>query len=220
MIRIKYIVGLILLLTLAGCSTNIGGMTLFGVDDNSFEREFNNVLSIDKKYDTSFYTEALDVENRFSDDRIYDFDWNRTIVKIENIPLMIEELEEMRNVYYKKEMTDDNKAVILFIKARIKMLKSQRMYLVGLSFGTEGDTSDGFRCSERPFIMNRSYYFNESVVIGEEATEIFDKLLTHFSQTRDVLSEDNRPKFYDSPFWPIKKHSMWNKAAVNQLCKE
>ena len=126
----------------------------------------------------------------------------------------------MRNDYYKKEMTEDNKAIILFIKARIAMLESQRMYLLGLSFGTEGDTYDGFRCSERPYVLNMSYYFNESVNLGEETTEIFDKLLTHFPQTREFLSNDKRPKFYDSPFWPIKKHSIWNRRTVEQLCKE
>ena len=80
-------------------------MAIFGIDGNPFEREFRNVLNIDEKYNTSFYTEALDVENRFSDYRIYYFDWNRTIVDIKNIPVMIGELEDMRNEYYKEEMT-------------------------------------------------------------------------------------------------------------------
>ena len=195
-------------------------MAIFGVGDSSFEKEFSNVLNIDEKYDTSFYTEALDVENRFSDNKIYDFDWDRTIVKIEDIPPMTEELEKMRNEYYKKEMTEDNKAILLFIKARIKMLESQRRYLIGQSFGTKGDTDDGFGCGDRPSIMNTSHYFNESVEVGREATEIFDKLLTYFPQTREFLSKDNRPKFYDSPFWPIQKYSRWNRAAVEQLCKE
>jgi len=218
MTKIKYIFGLILILILAGCNTQIGGMVI--ANKNSFEREFKKVLAIDKKYDASFYTEALDVENRFSDVRIYDFDWDRTIVRIENIPLMIEELDKMRDVYYKKEMTEDNKAIILFIKARIKMLESQRMYLLGISFGSDGDTYDGFRCSERPYILNMSYYFNESATICQEATGIFDKLLTYFPQTREFFTNDNRPKFYDSPFWPIKKHSISNRATVEQLCKK
>lgn len=210
MSRIKYILGALLFFVLVGCATQT----------SSFEKELRNVLDIDKKYGASFYTEALDVENRFSDYRIYYFDWNRTIVKSENIPLMIEELEKMRDDYYKKGMTEDNKAILLFIKGRIKMLESQKMYLTGLSFGSKGDTYDGFRCSEKPFILNTSYHFNESVEIGQEATSIFDKILTYFPQTREFLSKDNRPKFYDSPFWPIRKYSISNKAITEQLCKE
>ena len=210
MVKIRNILGALLLLIVVGCASQM----------NSFEKEFRKVLELDKKYNASFYTEALDVENRFSDHKIYDFDWNRTIVDIEKIPLMVKELEEMREYYNKKEMTEDNKAIVLFIEARIKMLESEMMYRIGKSFGSEGDTYDGFWCNERPFILNSSYHFNESVRIGQEATSILDKILTQSPQTRGFLSREKRPKFYDSPFWPIKKYSVWNKATVEQLCKK
>ena len=208
--KIKGILLMFLLLIVAGCS----------VQKSTFEKELKKVLELDSKYNASFYTEALDKENWFSDYKIYDFDWNRTTVNINDVPWMVEELEKMREEYYKKEMTDDNKAILLLIKARIKMLESQRMYLLGKALGTKGDTYDGFRCSEKPFILNASHYFNESTRIGQEATGILDDLLTYFPQTRMFLSESERPKFYDSPFWPIGKYAMWNKATVQQLCRK
>ncbi len=209
MTKIKYILAVFLFLILVGCVTQ----------PSSFDKEFRKVLDLDKKYNASLYTEALDVENRFSSNRGYHFDWNRTIVDIEKIPLMVEELEKMRNDYYKKEMTEDNKAILLFIKARIEMLESERTYLTGLSIGAKGDTYYGFKCSEKPYILEASHYFNESVRIGQEATDMLDKILTRFPQTRDFLSEDNRPKFYDSPFWPIREYSRSNRMAVEKVCK-
>ena len=168
MIRTRYILGVLLLLALVGCANQM----------NYFEKEFKKIIELDKKYNTSFYTEALDVENRFSDHKIYDFDWNRTIISIGNIPLMVEELEKMREEYSKGEMTDDNKAIILFIEARVGMLESEKMYLIGSSFGSKGDSYDGFGCGERPYILNTSYHFNESVRIGQEASAIIDSILT------------------------------------------
>jgi len=83
------------LLLVTGCT--ILDKTGFTVIDQllnrpyTLEKAFNEMLDIDVKYGASFYTEALDVENVFSDGWTYYYDWERTIVSLDKI-------EEMKNI--------------------------------------------------------------------------------------------------------------------------
>ncbi|MEK6808114.1 MAG: hypothetical protein AABY14_00335, partial [Nanoarchaeota archaeon] len=172
---------------------------------------------LDRKYNTSLYTEALDVENVFSDTRIYDFDWNRTIIKPEYIGKYIQELILLRD-NVQDSVTKDKEVILIFIDARINMLNSEGLYSKGLNIGASGNSDKGFKCSDKSLILNLSYYYNESSIIGQNATALIDKILTHYPLTRDLLSGEKRPKFYDSPFWPIRKFAIRNKSTIEQLC--
>lgn len=176
------------------------------------------MLTLDKKYNASFYTEALDVENRFSDYKIYDFDWDRAIVSIEKVDMMIVDLKKMEEKVKAMEETEDTKLVVMLLNSRIKMLESEKLYQLGLKIGEKGDTYGGFKCGDKPYILNLSRLFNESSVIGQEVVGIWDNLLTNYPKTRLFLTKDKRPKFYDSPFWPIIKYSTRNMGIVNNLC--
>lgn len=208
--------GIFVLLLITVFISGCGGIT--GFASYSFEKGFNEMIKIDNRYNTSFYTEALDVENKFSDGWLFPFDWDRTLIDINNVDSMISDLSKLRTKIESMEKTKDTEALLLVIDARIKMLESERLYQIGQTIGDKGDAYGGFRCKEKPYVLNLFYYFNESSMIGQESTDIFDKLLTDYPQTRGFLSEENRPKFYDSPFWPIRRYAIYNKAIVEQLC--
>lgn len=205
---------LLVVLFISGCSTI--GYLIYPV--YTFERGFNEMLKLDKKYNASFYTEALDVENRFSDYRIYDFDWNRTIVSIEKVDMMVADLKKTEEKIKAMEETEDTKLVVMLLDSRIKMLESEKLYQLGLRIGEKGDAYGGFKCGDKQYILNLSRLFNESSTIGQEATGIWDDLLTRYPKTRPFLTKDERPKFYDSPFWPIRRYSIRNMNISNQLC--
>ncbi len=211
----KYLM-ILLILLVSGC-TIVGNVI---APEYTFEKGFNEMLELDKKYNASFYTEALDVENRFSDVRIYYFDWNRTIIGLENVDGIIEELEEMKERVNGMKETKDTKLVIQLIDSRIRMLEAEKAYKLGIDIGGKGDTEDGFKCGDKPFVIEASELFNESTVIGREVTGIWDDFLTDYPQTRPFLTEDKRPKFYDSPFWPISRFSGQTLGRINRLCKD
>jgi len=203
---------LLITVFISGC----GGIT--GFASYSFKKGFNEMIKIDNVYNTSFYTEALDVENKFSDGELYFFDWDRTITNIDNIDSMIDDLNKLRTKVESMKKIKDTEALLLVIDARIKMLESERLYQLGQAIGDKGDAYYGFACKDKLYVLNLSDYFNKSAIIGQESTSIFDKLLTHYPQTREFLSKENRPKFYDSPFWLITQYAINNKAIVEQSC--
>lgn len=205
--RVKFIILLIAVIFALGCQNSY-----------SFGDALGEIRVMDKKYNSSFYTEALDVENIFSDKRIYDFDWNRTIIRIDFVEPYKTELEALRE-RVKKAESKDNASINLLIDARIKMLESQRLYEQGHDLWETGNAEKGFSCKSKYDIMNLSNYYNESSIIGQDATSIFDDLLTNFIVSREFLTGKSRPKFYDSPFWPIRKFSINNKGYYEQLCK-
>ncbi|MDP7323815.1 MAG: hypothetical protein QF632_03580 [Candidatus Woesearchaeota archaeon] len=207
---------LLLVLLTSGC--NLVG---FGVDEPyTFEKGFNEMLGLDEKYGADFYNEALDVENRFSDGWTYDYDWERTLVSLDDIESMIEELKVLEEKVAGMEETEDIGLVLRLLDTRVKMLESERLYQEGLKVGSRGDTDDGFKCGDMPFIRSLTGLWNESSIVGQEATKEWDDFLTHHSQTRPFLSSDKRPKFYDSPFWPIRRFSGWNIGRVERFCEK
>ncbi len=189
-----------------------------GCQSYQFKDAFAEMKQLDAKYNASFYTEALDVENVFSDVRIYDFDWERTIINPEVVDLYVADLNLVKEKVQNSD-TKDKEAIVKFIEGRKLMLESERLYLAGLAIGERGSALDSFSCKDEPYIMNRSDYYNQSSIVGQNATALFDNILTHNPSTREFLTDKNRPKFYDSPFWPIRKFAINNKAAVSQLCK-
>ena len=188
-----------------------------GCQRYTFESAFAEMSLIDKKYNTSFYTEALDVENVFSDNLIYDYDWERTILDENLIESYLQDMAQLRDSVQRRNSEDMN-AILMFIDARRNMLESERLYLKGLAVGDKGNSKKGLACKNKEYVFLLSDYYNQSNIIGQNATAIMDKLLTHYTVTKEFLSGDNRPKFYDSPFWPIRKFSIYNKDTVEQLC--
>ena len=206
---------LLMVLLVSGCPL----ITRPGMEPYTFEMGFNEMLELDGEYNTSFHTEALDVENRFSNELIYYFDWDRTIIGMDHIKPMTHDLEAMKERIEGMESSEDEELVIKMIDTRIKMLESERLYKEGLKIGRKGDTVDGFKCGDKPLVLSLSKLWNESTIIGQEVTKEWDGFLTDYPQTRAVLG-GNRPKFYDSPFWPIRKLSISNQNRIIRLCSD
>ena len=183
-----------------------------------FKDAFNEILEMDKKYNTSFYTEALDVENAFSDTKIYYFDWNRTIISEEHIGSYITGLENLERKYAEAD-SPDIIPISIIIDAREQMLEAERLYRQGLAIIERGNAMAGFSCKDAPYITDLSYYYNQSSLVGQNVSFLLDGLLTNYFVSREFLTGLKRPKFYDSPFWPIRKFAIKNLLTAEQLCK-
>ncbi len=201
------------ILLLVGCENKPNPLVSY-----EFKDAFNDVLELDKKYNTSFYTEALDVENVFSDLRIYYFDWNRTIIREDFIDSYQRDLAVLEKKYAEAN-SSDVAAILIFFDARGQMIEAERLYLNGLAIKDRGNAFDGFSCKDMPHVVNLTYFYNQSSLVGQNAASFFDDLLTGYPQTRSFLSNEKRPKFYDSPFWPIRKFSINNLNTIEKVCK-
>ena len=191
---------------------------VIGCKPYGFRDAFAEASVLDEKYNTSIYTEALDVENVFSDNRIYSFDRERTLIKPDFIDNYIDDLVALRNKISGMGATD-REAMLIFIDARIHMLEAEKLYQEGLLLSETGNAYEAFSCKNKQDVFNLTYYYNESSLIGQNATALFDKILTHYPSTREFISESKRPKFYDSPFWPIRRFAINNKYYAETLCK-
>lgn len=187
----------------------------------AFEEAFERMLSIDEKYNASFYTEALDVENVYSTEDFYFFDWNRTTVPLDNIPPMRSELRALQEEFMSLEGFTEKQLIRDIIDARILMLESQEAYHLALMLYPMGRASIRYDCAlQQKYSKGLSEKYNESVALGKNATRLLDSRL---NSRQDILppllTGENRPKFYDSPFAPIMIFSDSNIRLVGRICR-
>jgi len=186
----------------------------------TFKEAFLDLAVIDAKYNTSLYTEALDKENyyiQFTPSELPD--WNRTNILTKNVDLILNDLEMLKNKTISNKNINNSEGILLLIEAREKMIKSQELYKIGLSFGDKGRTRDGFGCKDKPTVLNASDAFNQSAVIGTEVTRSFDYLLNTYPSVGHYLLKSKRPKFYDSPIYFISREAARDRRNIEQLCK-
>ena len=188
----------------------------------SFEKGLNEMIKIDAGYGTSIYTEGLDVENKYilNNSLYFPLDWNKTLIDASNVDPMTADLNKLKSKIEKTERTADTEALLLLVEARKMMLESERLFQLGEAIGDIGSTKKGFSCKDKQYILDASGLLNSSAVIGQEATDILDDILNDYPQTREFLAEESRLKFFDSPFWPIKKEAANNKGVIEHFCPD
>ena len=142
-----------------------------------FEQGFDKVLSLDKKYGGDYRNERL----------------NHTMVNISVIPMMINDLETMKQDLAGK---DDNGSIALsrFIDVRIGMLNTQRLYQQAALIGPIGTAFDGFRCSEAPYLI-----------------KVIDRSVIGF--------EGNKTKFYGSNIRALNQIAEENDFVLKRYCQ-
>ena len=188
----------------------------------SFKEGLNEIREIDIKYGTSIYTEGLDIENKYilNNSLYFPLDWNKTLIDVNNVDPMTADLNKLKSKIEKTGRTADTEALLLLVEARKMMLESERLFQLGEAIGDIGSTRKGFSCKDKQYILDASGLLNSSAVIGQEATDILDDILNDYPQTREFLAEESRLKFFDSPFWPIKKEAANNKGVIEHFCPD
>ena len=188
----------------------------------SFKEGLNEIREIDIKYGTSIYTEGLDIENKYilNNSLYFPLDWNKTLIDVNNVDSMTADLNKLKTKIEKMGRTADTEALLLLVEARKMMLESERLFQLGEAIGDIGSTKKGFSCKDTQYILDASGLLNSSAVIGQEATDILDAILNDYPQTREFLAEESRLKFFDSPFWPIKKEAANNKGVIEHFCPD
>ncbi len=188
----------------------------------SFKEGLDEIKDIDAKYGASIYTEGLDVENKYilNNTLYFPLDWGKTLIAVNNVDPMTDELNSLKNKIEKMEKTDDTKALLVLIEARKMMIESERLFQLGEAIGDIGSTRKGFSCKDKLYILDASNLINSSAVIGQEATDILDDMLNDYPQTREFFTEESRLKFFDSPFWPIKKEATMNRGVIEHFCPD
>ena len=169
-----------------------------------FEQGFDKVLSLDKKYGGDYRNERL----------------NHTMVNISVIPMMINDLETMKQDLAGK---DDNGSIALsrFIDVRIAMLNTQRLYQQAALIGPIGTAFDGFRCSEAPYLIKVIDLYNETrqqfldTMLGD-----LDALFYDYPEYRSVIGfEGNKTKFYGSNIRALNQIAEENDFVLKRYCQ-
>ena len=214
------------LLTMIGCIKQ----------EYTFEQGFKEVLALDLKYNGSFYDEAIDPGNLYNSSLFLPVQ-GRILVPLENIDPFIIDLDLLKEKVSQMKVNNHTTAVLQLIELREKMLEMERYYVLGeaqkefLIAGpkrSEVISIRGFGCKEGPKIIETAEYYNTSANIGKEAVAILDNMLNNFQNNPNIpniMGLDNkdpelnqRPKFIDSPFWPMIKVMNANAGRIKQLC--
>ena len=194
---------LIGLIGIVGCNSNSSSQ------EYTFAAQFAELQALDQEFNASFKLEQLD----------------RTMVPLENIDSLLEQLEKKKKEIEKQTATNDTAAILAFIEVRRLMLSSQKMFQLGKRIGDIGLVTDkkGYSCSEVKYILDAAYYFNESWVYGLQAQSKLDDVLFEFRDLPEVQNligvDDNKTAFYLSPLDQVKNIVRNNYEALQKNCR-
>lgn len=182
---------------------NIGGNR-----ELAFEEGFEELQKIDEKYNTSFFAEQLNV----------------TMVPLNIIPSMIEDIKAFEKSLSRKSESHDTKTLFLFTDVRKLMLTSQWYFQKGEELGEEGLVNDetGFSCQEANQIIDAAFYYNESYTYGLQAEEELDDLLyiyTYYPEVMSLIGIDlKKTEFYRSNLKAIRHIPLNNLKSLEVYC--
>ncbi len=199
---IKELLIILLLIFVSGCS--ITGKVAYPY---SFEDGFNELMALDSKHNTDFYTENINTSQ-----------W-----LLEDIDIIKENYTALRDKFNtSREISEEDKeALLLLMEYKINNIEATKYFKLKNAIGSRGTVVDGFKCNDKPFILMAVQYFNLSHQYLLKARYAMDDILTHYSQTRAVIGIDNhRPIIMDPPFKEIFRFIDGEAKMINKFCPE
>jgi hypothetical protein len=149
---------------------------------------------------------------------------NGTMVPLDEIPLLIEDLKEFENSLNKKSNDVEVKALFLFTDIRKLMLTSQWYFQQGKALGDTGLVNDasGLSCKEAEQIIDGAFFFNESYIYGLYAEDEIDDLLYMYKYHPRVWNlvgiDKDRVDFFKSDLKHIKHIPINNLKSLEVYC--
>ncbi len=177
--------------------------------DYSFADGFADLQELDKTYNATFKEEQL----------------NATMVSVENIDPLLEQLQERQENIEETKESDDKQALLFFIDIREDMLLAEKNFQFAQKIGDIGLVTDekGFSCAEARYILDAAYYYNESFTYARKAQFKLDDLLYRFgsvAQLQDLIGiNQQKTAFYKSPLDHVHKIIQMNHEALEKNCK-
>ena len=175
----------------------------------SFGDGFADLAELDVKYATSFHEEKL----------------NSSMVALDNVEPFIADLKEFRENVRKTNDSPDKSALIDFVAIRITMVLAQKNFQLAQNIGNIGLTSDefGFKCSDAPYILEVSNFYNKSFVYTQKARNDLDTVLYKYRKVPELQNlvglGTNKTKFYYFHLGNIKNILKSNERALTEICK-
>ncbi len=190
------------MLLLAGCISNE-----WSNREYSFAQGFVELTELDKEFNASFKDERLNV----------------TMVPLENIDALLASHEEMKSNIEKTKDSQDKKALLKFIDIRKNMVLAEKNFQLAENIGPIGLVRDGFGCGEAKYILDASYYYNETFTYARKAQFDLDDLLYEYRELPRVHElvgvNKNKTAFYKSALDDVRKIVDTNLDALQKNCK-
>jgi len=158
----------------------------------TFDNTFEDIEKLNKEYVTEWKKERL----------------GKYMVNLNLIDPYIEELQTLKQWMAAAET--DEKA-LLFVKARMVMLQSQKEFQNAVAFGAQGAVNEGSTCEDVDTLKQATKNYNASLQLGHEFNKKIDKILRlavtdEQKEIRDMIGiNTKKPRFYLSPFGDIYK---------------
>jgi hypothetical protein len=170
-IIIVAIVGVIILIAIAALSISLS-------KQKSFTETLKEIDEIDQKNGMSLlnYTNGvayLKYHPRFPDE-----------INLNEYDAVIGDIQGVHELFHnlRKETPSE-----LLVNARAALLESEQHYRIATKT-SKGITSDGFKCSDRPYIMEASKNINISIKKGRFAVEALNSLLDRYPKEAEALA--------------------------------
>ncbi len=188
------------------------GVVSYQYRDYTFERGFFEITELDKVHGGDLKKERVPGQ----------------MVPLENIDAYTTALTKLRDDVVKDKdeslLSEEEKALLLFIDGRTLMLLSEKNYLLGSASGPKGVAADadGFACSETGYLINTGYYYNASWSSGLEAIERLETVLDkhrNIPHVWDLLGvDDNKMAFFRSFLGELTTIREQNLLALTEFC--
>lgn len=173
----------------------------------TFKEGFTELATLDAKYNTSFKDEQL----------------NKSMVPLDRVEPFIADLNKMRENFRKIKNSSEKDALIDFIAVRITMIKAEENFQKAQRIGDIGLASDGFSCSEVPYMLEASFYYNRSYAYTLKARSDLDTVLYEYRKIPELHQligvSENKTWFYYFHLDNIKNILRANEIVVENFCK-
>lgn len=182
---------------ISGCS--IGLITK---ESYTFEDGFNELMALDTKYNTDFYTENINTSQ-----------W-----PLEEIDIINQDYIALRDRFNQSASTSRG-PLLLLMEYKINNIEATKYFKLKNAIGSRGTVRDGFSCKDKPFVLMAVQYFNTSHQHLLKARYAMDDLLTYYPQSRTVIDiENRRPIIMDPPFAEILRFIDGETRIINKFC--
>jgi hypothetical protein len=122
-------------------------------------------------------------------------------------------------ILMKADMQEDDFCPIL-IEAKINLMKAEDVYKISQA-SQKGRVDDGFRCDEKPYILNSSDLLDEAGDYGLEAAEILWQIVLEFDEEKEYfdLSKPN-VEYMNETFAGLHRMADAQREAMDKYCSE
>jgi len=122
-------------------------------------------------------------------------------------------------ILMKAEMQEDDFCPVL-IEAKINLMKAEDIYKIS-QISHKGRIDDGFKCKEKPYVLNSSDLLDEAAVYGFKAIEVLWKIVLEYEEEKEYfdLSKPN-VKYMNESFVELQQLSEMQRIAMDKYCGE